>query len=299
MEIKEEINNLKKQKNALILVHNYQSQEIYDIADFIGDSLELSKEAAQTDKDIIVFCGVKFMAETAKILNPQKKVLLPAINATCPMADMIKPKDIDKLRTDYPNAAIACYINTTADVKAKCDICITSANAANIINSLNEDEVVLVPDKNLAAYVSKNSTKKIISYEGYCCVHENMSSSDIDNFRKKFPDGKVIVHPECRIELQEKADYVASTSGMLKIAKQLPEKNVFIATEIGMIERLRKEIPLKTFHTPSNVVCNSMKLTSLELVRDTLLLEKNEVVVDQTIAKKARSCIEKMFEVRS
>lgn len=297
-ELVKKINQLKKEKNAIILVHNYQRPEIYQVADLLGDSLELAKKAAETDKDIIVFCGVHFMAETAKMLNPTKKVLLPEINAGCPMADMVKPEDIALLKKKHPKAAVACYINTTAATKALCDICVTSGNAVKVIESLKEKEIIFVPDKNLGRYIAKHTDKKMILFEGYCHVHETFSLNMLKKAKEKYPDSEVIAHPECPEEIQKEADHIKSTSGMITAAKESDAKTFLIATEAGMIERLKKEVPNKTFYSAGSIrICPNMKKTTLESVHDALKKEKYEIKVNEEIAKKAVACVEKMMKV--
>jgi len=292
------INALKKKMNAVILVHNYQVPEIYPVADFIGDSLNLSRKAASTDKDIIVFSGVKFMAETAKILSPTKLVLLPELGAGCPMADMIKVEDVMELRKRYPKAAVACYVNTTADVKAACDVCITSANAVKVINSLKEDQVIVVPDKNLAAYIAKNTKKEIIGAEGFCYVHERMSPEDVVEARKKLPHATIIVHPECRPEVIALADHVASTSAMIELSRKAKSKDIIIGTEIGMIERLKIEVPEKRFYSLGAAkICHNMKMTSLQSIYDALLKKQHEITVDKKVAEGARKSLQRMLDV--
>jgi len=294
----EKINALKKEKNAVILVHNYQSPEIYKVADFLGDSLDLSRKAAKTDNDIIVFCGVHFMAETAKILNPSKIVLLPALDAGCPMADMATLEGIEQLKKKHPGAAVACYVNTTAEIKAVSDICVTSANAVQVINFLKEDTVLFVPDKNLAYYVAQHTKKTIIPYEGFCHVHQRFTKKDIEKARKIFPDAPIIAHPECPPEVLKLADYVSSTSGMINVAKNLKAKEIIIATEIGMIERLQLELPAKKFYSLGSAkICVNMKKTTLEHVYNSLLKEQYQIHVPEHIAAKAKICVERMLAV--
>lgn len=294
-----DINRLKKEKNAIILVHNYQRPEIYEVADLLGDSLELAKKAAETDKDIIVFCGVHFMAETAKMLNPKKKVLLPEIDAGCPMADMVKPGDVESLRKKYPKAAVACYINTTAATKALCDICVTSANAVKVINSLEEDEVIFLPDKNLAKYVAKNTKKKIIPFDGFCHVHHTFQLSRLKIAKEQHPEAEVIAHPECPEEILNEADYITSTSGMIIASRESKAKELLIATELGMIERLKREVPGKTFYSAGSIrVCPNMKKTFLESVYNALKEEKYEIKVSKEIADKAIKCVDRMLKVK-
>jgi len=290
------INKLKKAKNAVILVHNYQRPEIYNVADFIGDSLELSREAAKTNADIIVFCGVDFMAESAKILNPDKKVLIPVREAECPMAGMVTKKDLLNLKKQYPNAAVVSYVNTRAETKAESDVCCTSANAVDVVNSLPEEEIIFVPDENLANYVQSKTNKKIIPWKGFCYVHAKITVDQVKEAKKLHPNAKILVHPECKMEVIELADYVCSTSQMLYRAKQDPAKEFIIVTEQGMIERLKLEIPDKKFYMIV-ATCIQMKKNTLEKVLRSLKEEIYPINLDEEIMKKARKTLEKMLDV--
>ena len=290
------INKLKKEKNAVILVHNYQRPEIYNVADFIGDSLELSREAAKTDADTIVFCGVDFMAESAKILNPDKKVLIPVREAECPMAGMVTKKDLLNLKKQYPNAAVVSYVNTRAETKAESDVCCTSANAVDVVNSLPQKEIIFVPDENLANYVQSKTDKKIIPWKGFCYVHAKITADQVKEAKKLHPDAKVLVHPECKMEVIELADYVCSTSQMLYRAKQDPSKEFIIVTEQGMVERLKLEMPDKKFYMIV-ATCIQMKKNTLEKVLKCLKEEIYPINLDEEIMKKARKALEKMLDV--
>ena len=290
------INKLKKKKNAVILVHNYQRPEIYKVADFIGDSLELSREAAKTNADIIVFCGVDFMAESAKILNPDKKVLIPVREAECPMAGMVSKKDLLNLKKQYPNAAVVSYVNTRAETKAESDVCCTSANAVDVVNSLPQKEIIFVPDENLANYVQSKTDKKIIPWKGFCYVHAKITADQVKEAKKLHPDAKVLVHPECKMEVIELADYVCSTSQMLYRAKQDPSKEFIIVTEQGMVERLKLEMPDKKFYMIV-ATCVQMKKNTLDKVLMSLKKEIYPVNLDEEIMKKARKALEKMLDV--
>jgi len=290
------INELKKKKNAVILVHNYQRPEIYRVADFIGDSLELSREAAKTDADIIVFCGVDFMAESAKILSPDKKVLIPVREAECPMAGMVKRKDLLDLKKQYPDAAVVSYVNTRAETKAESDICCTSANAVDVVNSLLNKEIIFVPDENLANYVQSKSEKKIIPWKGFCYVHAKISVNQVKEAKKLHPDAKVLAHPECKIGVLKLADHVCSTSQMLYRAKEDPAKEFIIVTEQGMVERLKLDIPDKKFY-PIFSTCIQMKKNTLEKVYTTLQKEIYPINLDEQIIKRARKALEKMLDV--
>jgi len=290
------INKLKKEKNAIILVHNYQRPEIYKVADFIGDSLELSREAAKTNADIIVFCGVDFMAESAKILNSDKKVLIPVREAECPMAGMVSKKDLLNLKKQYPNAAIVSYVNTRAETKAESDVCCTSANAVDVVNSLPQNEIIFVPDENLANYVQSKTNKKIIPWKGFCYVHAKITANQVKEAKKLHPNAKVLVHPECKMDVIELGDYVCSTSQMLCRAKQDPAKEFIIVTEQGMVERLKLEIPDKKFYMIV-ATCIQMKKNTLEKVLKCLKEEIYPINLDEEIMKKARKALERMLHV--
>src|SRR3989338_514636 len=226
-----QILDLKKQRNAVILVHNYQRPEIYKIADYIGDSLELSKQAAKTDADVIVFCGVKFMAETAKILSPDKTVLLPTLEAGCSLADMATPEKLKELKKLHPNAAVVSYVNTNADIKAMSDICCTSMNAVKIVNSLPNKEIIFLPDKNLGRYVASKTDKKIILWDGYCFVHDKLKAKMLQDLKKKNPNAQIIAHPECREDILQAADHICGTGGMAKFANSNGAKDFIVVTE--------------------------------------------------------------------
>ncbi len=294
----EEIQELKRKKNAVILVHNYQLPEIYKIADFIGDSLELSRAVVKIKAKIIVFCGVDFMAESAKILNPEKIVLLPVLQAKCPMAGQVKVEELKELQKKHQDAATVCYINTSAETKAISDACCTSANAVNVVNSLPNKKIIFVPDKNLANYVGRYANKKIIAWPGFCYVHQQFTVKEVKEAKKLFPQAEVICHPECPPEIINLADYVCSTSQMAKRAKESKAKEFIILTEMGMLEILKQEIPNKKFYTTSEKkVCLEMKKNRLETVRDALLLEKYEISILEKIRIKAKKALDKMLEV--
>lgn len=290
------INVLKKEKNAICLVHNYQRPEIYEIADSIGDSFALSKEATRTNADIIVFCGVRFMAESAKILNPGKRVLLPSLSAGCPLADMVDSDDVKELKAKYPNAAVVGYVNTTADVKAECDVCCTSANAAKVINSLPQKEVIFVPDYNLAKWVQLHSKKKIIPWEGYCYVHSNILYEKIIQAKKAHPNAKVLAHPECDLRILNIADAVLGTEGMMKYSNESEAKEFIIITEEGMVNRLQREMPEKRFYAAGGV-CINQKKTHLEDVYAALKEEKYEIELEEHVIKKAKNSLGRMIEI--
>ena len=295
----EEIQALKKERRATILAHNYQLPEVQDVADLVGDSLELSRAAARLDSEVIIFCGVDFMAETAAILSPQKKVVLPVKGASCPMAHMITPAQLEDLKALNPEAAVVCYVNSTAEIKAKSDICCTSANGVQVVNSLSQKEVIFVPDRNLAAYVARHTDKKIIPWNGYCYVHDHFTADDVRAARANHPGAEVLVHPECRPEVIDQADFVYSTAGMGKHARASPAREFIIGTEVGMIYRLKKENPEKEFYPLSeNAICQNMKKTTLEKVLRALQTLEPRVTVPEEIATQARRAIERMLAVK-
>lgn len=295
----DEILALKKEKSAVILAHNYQVPEVQDVADLIGDSLELSRAAARLDAEVIIFCGVDFMAETAAILSPQKRVVLPEKGAWCPMAHMITPEQLMEMRSLYPGAAVVAYVNTTAEVKAESDICCTSANGVQVVNSLEQKEVLFVPDRNLAAYVQRHTDKKIIPWNGYCYVHDHFTPDEVRAARALHPQAEVLVHPECRPEVIDMADHVFSTSGMGRHARASSAKEFVIGTEVGMIYRLKKDNPGKEFYPLSEkAVCQNMKKTNLEKVLRALQTLEPRVTVPEEIAVKAKRSIERMLAVK-
>jgi quinolinate synthase len=300
MELTDQINKLKKEKNAVILAHNYQLPEIHDIADFVGDSLGLSMSAAKTDAEIIVFCGVHFMAETAKILSPQKTVLLPDKNAGCPMADMINADDLKSLQAAYPKAVTLCYVNTSAAVKAQCDYCCTSANALKMAQNIlkTNEEIIFIPDKYLAKYVEDQVGRKFITWEGYCPTHARILPEHITQAKILYPQAKVLAHPECKPQITELADVVASTEKMLTYVNNSTDKEFIIGTEIGIIHRMKKENPGKSFYPASDkATCPNMKRINLEKVLWSLQDLTYEITVPQDIMDKARLSIERMLQV--
>jgi quinolinate synthase len=297
-QVKARIQELKKERNAVILAHNYQIGEVQDVADFIGDSLELSQKAAQLKADVIVFCGVHFMAETAVILSPEKTVLMPEIRAGCPMADMIAAEELRKWKQQYPGREVICYVNTSAEVKAECDICCTSANALRVVEAASSDEVLFAPDKNLAAYAARFTKKKVIPWDGYCYVHNNILERHVREKKKQFPDAEVWVHPECRPEVIDLADKVLSTGKMVKQAGVTKKKDIIIGTETGIVYRLKKENPDKNFYpVMDGAICANMKKINLAKVLRSLEEIKFKVDVPDEISRKARGAIEKMVKL--
>lgn len=298
MDLKKEIEKLKKKKKAILLVHNYQKPEIQDIADYLGDSLGLSQQAAGVEAEIIVFCGVKFMAETAKILSPQKKVLLPRPEQEvgCPMADMVSVEELRELKEKHPSAQVVSYVNTNADVKAETDVCCTSSNAVQVVKNVDTDKVIFVPDKNLASYVSRFVEKEIIPWDGFCYVHNRMSKEEVLKAKKEHPEAPLIVHPECPSAVVDLADEVLSTGGMVRRARESEAQKFLIGTEEGILYRLKKENPDKQFFTAGTPkVCQSMKRPNLEDVYSTLKENLNPVTVPQEIMNKARKSLQAML----
>jgi quinolinate synthase len=294
-----EIIRLKEERNAILLVHNYQPPEIQDIADLTGDSLELSRAAATMDGDVIVFCGVDFMAETAAILSPQKTVLLPAEDACCPMAQMISADELKLAKERHPDAAVVCYVNTTAEVKAESDICCTSSNAVKVVNAVEQDEILFVPDRNLGQYAQRFTKKTILPWEGFCIVHDRITPAQVAEARKAHTGAVVLVHPECRPAVIDCADHVASTSGIIKEVCTSKSRKFIIGTEVGILHRLKKECPDKQCYPLSEgAVCRNMKKTDLVKVRDSLKTLRPRITVPQDIADRARGAIERMLALQ-
>ena len=294
-----EIGRLKKEKDAIILAHNYEPGPVQDIADLVGDSLELARAATRMEGGTIVFCGVDFMAETAAILSPEKKVLLPAPGAYCPMAEMVTAEDLRRKRSQYPDAAVVCYVNSGAGVKAESDICCTSANAVEVVRSLDEDRVIFIPDRNLGRYVARFTDKEIVQGDGYCTVHDRITARDVRSARDAHPGAVVIVHPECRPDVIDAADFVASTSGIIRQVCGSQDQEFVIGTETGILHRLKKECPNKTCRPLSeSMVCENMKKISLSMVRDTLAAGSPEIIVPERTAVQARRAIERMLAVK-
>jgi quinolinate synthase len=321
--LRDKILNLKEQRNAIILAHNYQREEIQDIADYTGDSLELSRTAASLVCDVIVFCGVNFMAESASILSPDKTVILPEIGACCPMADMITVSAARNLKTQFPGyhytggyrypadftlkdikilhpgVPVVAYVNTTADVKAESDICCTSANGVKIVESLDSDKVICIPDRNLSAWIAKNTKKEVIAWDGFCHVHDRVTPEDVIEARKAHPDAVVLAHPECRIEVCEMADHVTSTSGMLRFAKSSDAKEFVIGTETGLLYKLRKDNPDKIFHPlRKDMVCPNMKKTTLKSVFHAMETMTYKIKVPEELRVPAKRALDRMLEIK-
>ena len=297
-ELIKEILDLKTRRGAVILAHNYQLGEIQDIADFVGDSLELSQRAAETGASVIVFCGVHFMAETASILCPDKVVLLPDMNAGCPMADMITPDRLREKKKEHPRAAVVCYINSSAEVKAESDICCTSANAVGIVESLDAQEILFVPDQYLGLYVSARTGKEMILWPGFCPTHVRITPERMEELRQEYPQAKIVVHPECRPEVIALADEVLSTGGMLRYARREGVREMIVGTEMGIIYRLRKENPGKRFIPVSEqAICPNMKLITLEKVLWSLEEMNPEVKVAERIRLGAKAAVDRMLRI--
>ena len=298
MALIEAIRKLTKERNAVILAHNYQLPEVQDIADYVGDSLGLSIQASKTDADVIVFCGVYFMAETAKILSPGKTVLIPDEHAGCPMADMINAEQLRALKKEHPRAKVLCYVNTTAEVKAECDLCCTSANAVRMVKEVlkDEQEIIFAPDKHLSAYVASKTGREFITWQGYCPTHARILPEDILRERGLHPNAAVVVHPECRADVIALADQVASTEGMCRYVKETKSLEIIVGTEKGIIHRMEKENTEKKFYSVSPLaICGNMKLTSLEKILWALEDMEYEVRVPEETARRARKSIEGML----
>ena len=293
----EKINKLKKEKNAIILAHNYQTPEIYHgVADIAADSLALAVEAAKTSADKIIMCGVHFMAETAKLMNPNKKVFLPDMQAGCSLASSITGKDVRLLKQKYPGVPVVSYVNTSADVKAETDVCCTSANAVKVVESLNVEKVIFLPDQYLADYVAKNTKVKIISWKGTCIVHEQFTSKEIEDIKNQNPGIKVIAHPECPPDVIEASDFAGSTSGMIKYVKDNQPKKVMLVTECSMSDNVEADNPNVSFIKPCNL-CPYMKKIDLEKILDCLENDTNEIVLDNKTIDAARKSVIRMTEI--
>ncbi len=295
------IKALKEEKNAIIMGHYYQVDEVQDIADVVGDSFMLSRMARDNEADMIVFCGVRFMAESAKILSPHKKVLLPALDAGCPMAQMVTAEDIRRLRKEHPDAAVVCYVNSTTEVKAESDICCTSSNAVKVVQSLDQDEVIFVPDENLARFVQHQvPEKKIITHPGYCIVHKRVRGEEVKKAKEAQPDALLLSHPECAEDVVSQSDFVGSTAQIIKYARESEYENFIIGTEAGILHTLRNENPNKQFYLLSpGLICANMKKTHLEDVLNALEKEQYEIHLDEDIIRRAKRSLDRMLEVKA
>ena len=303
MSLVEKINNLKKEKNAIILTHCYQNVEIDEVSDYVGDSLYLSQVAAKTDADIIIFAGVYFMAQSAKILSPNKKVLLPNMHSGCSMADMIDVNSLRSFKAKYPNIPVVCYINSTAEVKAECDVCCTSSNAVKIVKSLNAPKILFAPDTYLGNWVAKElDNVEVITFNGFCPIHMRIRVDEINNARKQYPNSLILAHPECHHDVSKLADFVGSTKEIMEFARKSEHKQFVIATEKGVVDRLNRDSQLYNWGKEfilidENIICPSMKNNTLEDIYETLLNETNEIKLDSEIIDKARLSIDKMLEL--
>ena len=295
----ERIKELKKQRNAVILAHYYQVPEIQDIADFVGDSFDLSRRASMVENDVIVFCGVHFMAESAKILNPNKTVLLPARDAGCPMADMVNKDDVLALRRQYPDAAVVCYVNSSAEVKAVSDICCTSSNAVKVVKSLPNKRIIFVPDENLGNFVAKQvPEKELILYNGYCVTHKRVTVQDLEATKNAMPNTLVLVHPECTPEVVEKADFAGSTAQIIDYVKKSDANSFIIGTEQGILHKLQKDNPNKRFYILSpKLICPNMKKTTLKELLTSLEDMVFEIKLDSNLISQAHKSLERMLQI--
>ena len=299
MSMKEDIQKLKQEKNAIILAHYYVEGDVQDVADFVGDSFALAKKAKETDAQIIVFAGVRFMGESAKILNPDKKVLMPDMNADCPMAHMAAVSNIRKMRKEVDDLAVVCYVNSTAELKTLSDVCVTSSNAVKIVKNLPQKNIYFIPDQHLASFVKEQVPEKnVILNDGYCITHHRMSKEDVLKAKEKYPKALVLVHPECKKEVVELADYAGSTAGILQYATKSEHTEFIIGTEMGVLYELKRQNPDKKFHIMSDkLVCVNMKKVTLDKLYDVLLHEKNEIVLDEEAMVKAKKSMDAMLEM--
>lgn len=299
MSIEEEIQQLKKEKNAVILAHYYVPEEVQAVADYIGDSFGLAKKAKEVNADIIVFAGVRFMGESAKILNPEKKVLMPSMQADCPMAHMASLVNIRLMREKYEDLAVVAYVNSTADLKVAADVCVTSSNAVKIVKALPNHNIFFIPDQHLGQFVKEQVPEKnIILNDGYCITHHRIFKEDVLQAKEKWPDALVLVHPECRKEVVELADYAGSTAGIINYAKTSQHKKFIIGTELGVMCELHKQCPDKEFYPMSQkLICVNMKKNHLDLVRDVLINEDHEIILSDEVRLKAQSSLERMLEL--
>ncbi|MCC3868737.1 quinolinate synthase NadA [Terrisporobacter mayombei] len=296
--LKENILQLKKEKNAIILAHLYEPDEIQEIADYAGDSYYLSKIARDCEEELIIFCGVKFMGESAKILSPHKKIILPATNAGCPMADMANASDLEEMIEKYPNAFKVCYINSSYEVKALCDVSVTSSSALDILKNVPNKEILFLPDRNLGGYIAEFfPEKEFILWQGFCPTHERLTSEEVLQAKKYHPNVKILAHPECNKPVRDLADYIGSTSGIINYATKCEDEEFIICTEEGILYELNKRNPNKKFYFPERMICPNMKKTSLEKVYDALCGKIDEVILDKEISEKALTSLENMHKL--
>ena len=296
--LKDNILKLKKEKNAIILAHLYEPDEIQEIADYVGDSYYLSKITRDCEEELIIFCGVKFMGESAKILSPQKTIILPATNAGCPMADMAEASDLKEMIEKYPNAFKVCYINSSYEVKALCDVSVTSSSALDILKNVPNKEILFLPDRNLGSYIAEFfPEKEFILWEGFCPTHERLTSEEVLKAKQEHPNVKVLAHPECNKPVRDLADYIGSTSGIINYATKCEDNEFIICTEEGILYELNKRNPNKKFYFPEKMICPNMKKTSLEKVYDALCGKIDEVVLDKEISEKALTSLENMHKL--
>ncbi|MGM9533705.1 MAG: quinolinate synthase NadA [Intestinibacter sp.] len=297
-QLSEKILKLKKEKNAIILAHLYQIPEVQEIADYVGDSYYLSKVARDAKEDLIIFCGVKFMAESAKILSPNKTVILPAPDAGCPMADMAEAEDLKEKIKEYPDAFKVCYINSSYEVKALCDASVTSSSALEIMKNIPNKQILFLPDRNLGGYIAEFfPEKEFIQWKGFCPTHERVSAEDVIKLKEEHPNVKVLSHPECSKEVRDLSDYIGSTSGIIKFATECEDKEFIICTEQGVLHELKKNNPDKEFYFPENMICPNMKKTTLQDVYDALTGKKEEIILDEETSKKALTALENMHKL--
>ena len=305
MDLINKINQLKKEKNAIILTHCYQNIEIDEVSDFVGDSLYLSKMAAQTNANIILFAGVYFMAQSAKLLSPNKKVLLPEISSGCMMADMINVENLKSFKAKHPNIPVVCYINSTAEVKALCDVCCTSSNAIEVVKNLKSDKVLFVPDNYLGKYVQDQLPNiEIITFNGFCPIHQRIRVEEIELARKNYPNALILTHPECNQEVAKRSDFIGSTKEIMEYVVKSDKKQFVIATEKGVVDRLNRDSKKYNWNKEfilinENIICPDMKKNTLEGIYKTLLNETNEIKIENEVAQKAVQCIDKMFNITS
>lgn len=298
-ELTRKILELKEEKNAVIVAHSYQVDDVQEIADMVGDSFALSKYCTSTKADVIVFCGVHFMAESAKILSPEKTVLLPELDAGCPMADMVTAEGLREMKAKYPGAVVVCYINSSAEVKAECDVCCTSSNAVNVIRSIKEKDIIFLPDKNLGSYVADMVPEKnIILWQGFCPTHHKVKVDDVIKIKELHPDALLLIHPECQPDVVKLADYVGSTKQIIDYANQSDKEKFIIGTEVGVLHRLKKDNPNKVFYLMSQgLTCPNMKKTRLESVYNALNEMKYNIELDEEIRLKAKKCLDRMLQI--